>query len=274
MTPQTGVREFPKGETIIREGDPGSEMYVIEEGEVEILKGSGAEEWRLGVLSAGDFFGEMSIIDDLPRGATARALTPCRILAIDHATFDEMLRHYPEVAIRMLRRMSARMREAEEVAEAARRGMGSPSATESSNPPIGSPPLPYEAPSQAGFPPPAPPPAATPAQSAANAWKLVFFETGAVAILSDRPETHVGRRDSVTGKRPDIDLTDVDPQKTTSRRHARILRSGDRIFVFEEIATTNGTFVNGNRIGNGIRVEVKDADWIQFGEVKTILKAG
>jgi pSer/pThr/pTyr-binding forkhead associated (FHA) protein len=95
-----------------------------------------------------------------------------------------------------------------------------------------------------------------------------------VAILSDRPETHVGRRDSVTGKRPDIDLTDVDPQKTTSRRHARILRSGDRIFVFEEIATTNGTFVNGNRIGNGIRVEVKDADWIQFGEVKTILKAG
>ncbi len=272
METKSGVLNFTKGQTIIREGDPGSEMYVVEEGEVEILKGSGASEWRLGVLSSGDFFGEMSIIDDLPRGATARALTPCRILAIDHATFDEMIRHYPEVAIRMLRRMSARMREAEAIAETARAAV-SPAATGSAPAPASpSSPLPYEAPSHASFPLPEPPPASAPPAPGGPSWKLVFFETGSESVLPDRPEAHVGRRDSVTGARPDVDLTELDPHKTTSRRHARILRDADRLFVFEEIATANGTFVNGTRVGNGIRVEVKDGDWIQFGDVKTILK--
>jgi CRP-like cAMP-binding protein len=272
MMASTGVLEFGNGDVIIREGDPGQEMFVIEEGDVEILKGAGAEERRLMVLSAGDFFGEMSLIDDLPRGATARALTSCRVLAIDHATFDQMLRQYPELAIRMLRRMSARMREAEAVGEAARSGATSSALMRSASPPAASS-LSYDAPSQAGFPPPEVPLAAA-TRPSGEAWKLIFFETGETTALPDQPETHIGRRDSVTGARPDIDLTELDSHRTTSRRHARILRSAGRIFVFEEIATANGTFVNGVRIGNGVRVEVKDSDWIQFGDVKTILKVG
>jgi Cyclic nucleotide-binding domain/FHA domain len=273
---QTGVLEFGRGEVIIREGDPGEEMFIIEEGDVEILKGSGTAEWRLGVLSSGDFFGEMSVIDDLPRGATARALTDCRILGIDHATFDQMLRQYPEVAIRMLRKMSARMREAEAVAESARRGRppGNAVIGDGTTSPPASHPLPFEAPSQTGFPPPSPPPDPGHGDPDGKRWKLVLFETGVNIFLHDQPEIRVGRYDSVTGMRPEIDLSDLDPHKTTSRRHARIVRDGGRFLVFEEIGTTNGTYVNGSRIGSGVRVEVKDGDWIQFGDVKTILKFG
>ena len=261
MTSKSGHLEVKKGDTIIREGEPGKEMFVIEEGEVEILKGAPGSERRLGVLSQGDFFGEMSIIDDLPRGATARALTDCHLLAIDHSTFDLMLRQYPEVAIRMLRRMSARMREAERRADLA--GVAAPP---------GSPELPPSSAegSSRGS-------ASSGADSAsveAKGWKLFAFESGVIVVLQDRPEIRIGRFDSVTGTRPDVDLTDLDTHRTTSRRHARIVREEGRVFVSEEIGTANGTFVNGNRIGAGVRVEVKDGDWLQFGDVKTIFKAG
>lgn len=260
MMSKSGHLDFKKGDTIIREGDPGKEMFVIEEGEVEILKGEPGSERRLGTLSQGDFFGEMSVIDDLPRAATARALTDGHLLAIDHSTFDLMLRQYPEVAIRMLRRMSARMREAEKRAELA----GAPPAE---TPELPSPP--EDGASQGSA-----PPAVRPAAKDAKAWKLYAFESGVIVILPDGPEIHVGRYDSVTGARPDVDLTDLDTHKTTSRRHALIVLEEGRIFVSEEIGTANGTFVNGNRIGSGIRVEVKDGDWLQFGDVKTVLKAG
>lgn len=271
MKAKTGVLEFKKGQTVIKEGEPGKEMFIVEDGEVEILRGEGSEERRLGVLSHGDFFGEMSVIDDLPRGATARALIDCKLLAIDHSTFDQMLRQFPEVAIRMLRRMSARVRDAEAATETARQEAAAAKVKKGAKAPAPAAALPFEAPSQ----PPAPSPFAAPAAAAeAKGWKLVFFETGAIVPLPDQTDVRVGRYDSVTGARPDVDLTEIDTHKTTSRRHAKIVREEDRVFVMEEIGTANGTYVNGTRIGSGVTVEVKEGDWLQFGGVKTILKFG
>ena len=62
-----------------REGDLGTEMYIINEGKVEILNQVGDEEQVLAVLEKGDFFGEMSVLEDLPRAATARAATDVRL---------------------------------------------------------------------------------------------------------------------------------------------------------------------------------------------------
>ena len=71
-----------------------------------------------------------------------------------------------------------------------------------------------------------------------------------------------------------MDLSEADTHKTTSRRHAKLVRHEGRVYVCEENATANGTYVNGKRIGTGVNVAVNDGDALQFGGVKAILKAG
>src|SRR5260370_6674871 len=71
--------DFAPGEYIFREGDLGTEMYIISDGKVEILNRLGDADRVLAVLEKGDFFGEMSVLGDMPRAASARALTDARL---------------------------------------------------------------------------------------------------------------------------------------------------------------------------------------------------
>ncbi|MCB1037524.1 MAG: FHA domain-containing protein, partial [Acidobacteria bacterium] len=80
-------------------------------------------------------------------------------------------------------------------------------------------------------------------------------------------ETTVGRKDPVTGIYPGIDLTPVDSQRSTSRRHAKIYRQGGRFYAAEGIGTMNGTFVNSNRLETGVPAEITDGDEVRFGVV-------
>src|SRR5438552_3677060 len=72
MRSKGGSLPFSAGQTILSEGDPGKEMFVIEEGQVELFRRVAGEVKRVAVLEHGDFFGEMSVVDDLPRGALSR----------------------------------------------------------------------------------------------------------------------------------------------------------------------------------------------------------
>src|SRR3954468_8258440 len=107
--------ELKAGEHVFREGDLGTEMYVINEGKAEILNQVGDEEQVLAVLEKGDFFGEMSVLEDLPRAASARAGTDIRLLQINGSTFDHLLQGNPEIAVRMMRKLSRRLRETDEM---------------------------------------------------------------------------------------------------------------------------------------------------------------
>ena len=89
-------------------------MYIIQEGQVEILRLSNEGPQRLALLDKGDFFGEMAILDELPRTATAAVVSDARLLEINGSTFDEMLRANPEIAIRIMRKLSLRVRQADE----------------------------------------------------------------------------------------------------------------------------------------------------------------
>lgn len=251
-----GAVLYAPGEVVFQEGEAGRQMFIIEDGQVEIFRAAPTGPRRTGVLGAGDFFGEMSVIDDLPRGASARAKTETRLLAIDHATLDRMLRQYPEVAIRMLRKMSARLRELEAAEEARENPAEMRMMTAQNLPPLDS----------------TPGPVPHPASAEGAGARLVLFDTGATLPLPDQRDIRVGRADSVTGMRPEVDLSEIDAYKTTSRKHAKLVREDGRFFVMEEIGTANGTFVNGHRVSTGAPVEVKDGDWIQFGGVKTILR--
>ncbi len=274
MTPEKpGAFDAAAGETILREGDTGREMYIVEQGRVEVVHGAPGSERPLGVLEAGDFFGEMAILDDQPRGATVRALTACRLLRIDEATFDRMLREYPEIAVRMLRKLSARLRQASANPEIVRPAAedAPPAAKESAPAAAPVPAAAQKRESREASAPARPPeaPAAAPAREA-----LLAVASGTRFELPAKDEIKVGRFDAVTGVHPDIDLTSVDTSKLTSRRHARIVRDAGKFLLSEEIGTPNGTFLNGTRLETGVPVALRAGDRVHFGDVEMVFQAG
>jgi len=106
------------GETIFREGDDGSTMYVVLSGEIEITKRSrGGVDARVAMLGPGDWFGEMSIIDIQPRSATVRAIAPVRLLRVSAADLDSLYRHdvrsYAIIVLNLARELSRRLRVAD-----------------------------------------------------------------------------------------------------------------------------------------------------------------
>ena len=90
--------------------------------------------------------------------------------------------------------------------------------------------------------------------------RLVDVATGTAFFFSKGDETTIGRADPVTGILPDIDLTPVDTNRSVSRRHAKIIRSGNEYCVLEEVGTVNGTYVNDQRIPTGMPVTIHNGD--------------
>ncbi len=103
------------GDAIFREGDTAREMYVVLDGEVEVLKNSRrGRATRIAILGPGDCFGEMSLIDVQPRSAMVRALGPTRLLRIATEDLDALYRHdlkaYALITLNIARNLSRRLR--------------------------------------------------------------------------------------------------------------------------------------------------------------------
>ena len=236
--------QFAKGSVIFAEGDLGLAMYVIESGTVEIRKKLGGKERVLATLGKGDFFGEMCMLEEeTPRSAAAYAVDDVTAVMIDQSAFTFILKHNPEIAIRMMRKLVIRLQQTTELLEDA---VGHKVDLEESGVKeveSGAPPDP-------------------------NA-RLVEISSGIVFPLADSRETTVGRIDPVTGIHPDIDLTPVDGKRSISRRHARIRREDDGTYgVIEDVGTMNGTFVNGVRLVAGRAVSVANGDTVVFGTIQ------
>ncbi|RMG13229.1 MAG: Crp/Fnr family transcriptional regulator [Deltaproteobacteria bacterium] len=110
-------REVPAGTVLFREGEAGREMYVIHAGKVRITKTVRGQEKELAVLGQGEFFGEMSILNNKPRSATATVIEDARLLVLDPKTYETMLRNSTEIALRMVKRLAERLQEADDVIE-------------------------------------------------------------------------------------------------------------------------------------------------------------
>ena len=106
-------RFFPKGTVIFHENDPGAEMFIIQSGKVKISKKVREVEKTLVVLGKGDFFGEMSILNNKPRSATAEVIEDAKLLVIDGKTFEVMVRSNTEIAVRIIKNLSSRLQEAD-----------------------------------------------------------------------------------------------------------------------------------------------------------------
>lgn len=110
--------ELSPGDIVFREGDTGRELYIVIGGEMEILKHSKQKvESRVAMLGPGDWFGEMSILDIMPRSATVRVLAPSRLLKLSSADLDGLYRRdlkaYSIIILNIGREISRRLRVAD-----------------------------------------------------------------------------------------------------------------------------------------------------------------
>ncbi len=103
-------RIYKDTEIIVKQGDPGDKMYVIQEGLVEIINETDQGEVHLGLRGQGEFIGEMALIEHGTRSATVRALGEARVLTIDKKNFLQRMHEDPTLAFRLMQSMSARIR--------------------------------------------------------------------------------------------------------------------------------------------------------------------
>lgn len=97
--------EVPSGEVLCREGSRGQEFFVIIDGEAEVTKGG----QRVATLRAGDFFGEIALLERIQRTATVTAATPLRFFVISDQAFEAVLDTDPTVERKVLRALARRV---------------------------------------------------------------------------------------------------------------------------------------------------------------------
>lgn len=102
--------EVREGKILTREGQPGSEAFVVIEGQARVTVGNRA---KVAPLGPGSAIGEMSLLDQGPRSATVTAETEMRLLVLDSRSFSALIAEIPSVARKVLRTMAERLRMAE-----------------------------------------------------------------------------------------------------------------------------------------------------------------
>ena len=102
---------YKNGDVIVRQGDVGHCMYVVQAGEVEVVQEANGRDQRLAVLGEGDFFGEMAVFQKQVRSATIRALGDARVMTVDKKTLLRRIREDPLLALNLLQTLSDRVRE-------------------------------------------------------------------------------------------------------------------------------------------------------------------
>ena len=159
------------------------------------------------------------------------------LIVIGGDMFGDMIKANPEIAVRMLRKYSIRLRETTKQIEqmAGQGGVPAPRAGAGSG-------------------------RRHRRHGAGRGPRLLrLVHTGNVFPVF-KSDALIGRYDSVTGMRPEIDLTNEDQSRNISRRHARLVMKDGKFFVAEEIGTMNGTFLNGQKLANGVLTPIKDGD--------------
>ena len=258
------IVHFRAGDPIYKEGDPGAEMFIVQSGVVEIYRSLRGQVQVLAVMERGDFFGEMSVLEGSARTASARASEDAEVIEITSAVFDRMIRGNIEIAVRMLRKLSSRLQEANHKVEQI---MESPEpqasrAVDLDGPLAQAPMVPPQASTVSSA------PAAAGRGPVPPDWLGALVLGEGQQVFPVRGEIClIGRYDPVTGTRPEIDLTPFDTNRSVSRRHARLTARGSELFVSEEVGALNGTFLNGKRLTPGKAEPIRAGDTLALGMV-------
>jgi CRP-like cAMP-binding protein len=245
---QNFIVRFKRGEAVFREGDRGSTMFIVQSGEIGLFRQTNGNRQTLGLLEKGDFFGEMSILEGRERPHCAIAEQDAELIEINNTIFDKMIRGNIEIAVRMLRKLSLRLREAETKITDLKTGNQLPTRRAGGGPSMSKTSVDYDG---------------VRLQAKGQDFAYPVRES----------ETLIGRFDPVTQLKPDIDLTDLDLKRSVSRQHARILKTDGGYAVIEEVGALNGTFVNEKQLTTGQSHPITEGDEIVFGSVSVVFRA-
>lgn len=102
-------REAKAGEVLFQEGDPGDSMFVIQGGTILLTRNVAGESVEVARLGAGEFLGEMAIVNHKPRTATATVVEDAQLLVLGTKTFEAMIRANTEIAVRMVMKLASRL---------------------------------------------------------------------------------------------------------------------------------------------------------------------
>jgi signal transduction histidine kinase len=108
--------EVAQGDYVMLEGSVADGLYLLQEGRIEVSRGSGDELVVIGAYGPGVFLGEFSLLEHAPRYASVRALEPCVLLVVEPEAFEELLATRPAVSLNLLRTVMARLRDTEAAA--------------------------------------------------------------------------------------------------------------------------------------------------------------
>jgi CRP-like cAMP-binding protein len=274
------------GDLVFKEGDQGTEMYIVQSGTVEIFNETPRGRVTLAVMEKGDFFGEMALLEGAPHMAAAIAVEDVELIEINSTLFDRMIKANAEIAVRMLRKLSIRLRETnhkhEELLTSIEAGEGAEGARHEGSSVTKIPgyvePVPTVEPpekSEAPMPPPAAPSAdpvtAAPAM-AEGSHAILHSDDGKENYPISSNKAVIGRFDPVTGLKPEVDLSGADINRSISRQHARLSLEGGIYYLCEEPGALNGTFINGRKLITGKPTRVKDGDAVTLGMVKLVFR--
>jgi CRP-like cAMP-binding protein len=225
------IVHYKKGELIYTEHEKGSTMFIVHSGKVKLFKkGLGNKEIPLGIYGKGSFIGELAVTESYVRTENAVALEDTSLIAISRAVFKTMILKNPEIAMKMIKKFSEKLKEANQIIDKLK--------TEDKE-----------------------------IKEATNVFGHLKVSGYNQSFPITMKTTLIGRYDPVIGICPDIDISSYDPQKTVSRKHALIIITDDGTFIEEEVGVINGTYLNGNKIDTGKKYKLNDKDKIHFGLV-------
>lgn len=103
------ARKYPRGTMIFSESQSGNDMFIIQSGQVKISKVVDGNEVTLAMLSKGDMFGEMALLENKPRSASAIATDDCQLMVVNRQNFDQMVATQPQLIARLTTTLSERL---------------------------------------------------------------------------------------------------------------------------------------------------------------------
>jgi CRP/FNR family transcriptional regulator, cyclic AMP receptor protein len=231
-------KRFDPDAVLFRQGDPSDEVILILSGSAEVLRASGDDSIVLGTVRAGEFVGEMGVLEGRVRSATVRAAESVEAEMIERQAFLERVSAEPELARKLLLRMSARLRDVEDMLtqlyashEAAPAGRELVAA--------------------------APTLEAPPSLTLTGATYAAKFFIGPEPVRIPHLPFTVGRQhdqhEPPSVITPDLAIGEDQPHRL-SRAHFMLIRDGDDILV-RDLNSTLGTIVNGQPLGRDFPVD-------------------